>query len=150
MKNHIYEKHDECNNPNCPICKGGLVNCVVCGGAKGSLTTECPGERILQKTLDAVYAGKMDYRSGQWVPLVKNSTAFGNRITFFIKLFTRTFIFAAILAAFGFLAEVLYLAIGNYEIAQKIGWIISPLLVGVSMAGMLLWILKSEFLKAKA
>ena len=66
---HVYERHEACNEQHCNICHGGLAKCTVCGGAEGSLTTDCPGQRIDPDTDDAVYAGELDYRAGHWVRL---------------------------------------------------------------------------------
>jgi hypothetical protein len=44
----------------------GLWNCLVCGGAEGSLPRECPGICVDGDQLDLVYAGKMDFKNGQW------------------------------------------------------------------------------------
>jgi len=56
------------------IVEGGLAVCKVCGGGEGSLTTDCPGEKIPYEKDQRVYAGKIDYREGQgWVP-EKNPT----------------------------------------------------------------------------
>lgn len=58
-----------CRNPDC----GGtcmdcnLAICEVCGLGEGALTTDCPRARIAQDLTDAIYAGKIDYRAGQWV-----------------------------------------------------------------------------------
>lgn len=69
-------KHDfmtpaECTcdgETGCMICDGGLSVCKVCGGGEGSLTTDCPGERIPEGLDHEVYAGELDYREGLgWV-----------------------------------------------------------------------------------
>jgi hypothetical protein len=52
----------------CPICDGGLSLCTVCGGAEGSMPTDCPGHRMQAEVSDAVYAGEVDYdRRDGWV-----------------------------------------------------------------------------------
>lgn len=44
-----------------------LALCGVCGGGEGSLPTECPGERLAPEVEDAVYAGWLDHKAGQWM-----------------------------------------------------------------------------------
>lgn len=44
----------------------GLAHCKVCGGAEGSLPTECPGARMSEVEEGAVYAGLFDFRNGYW------------------------------------------------------------------------------------
>jgi hypothetical protein len=52
---------------------GGLAECRVCGGAEGSLPTECPGQEMDAQQNDDVYAGRLDFIGGYWV--VKNPFA---------------------------------------------------------------------------
>jgi hypothetical protein len=67
---HDYERHAD-HEPDTEICRmicdGGLAVCKVCGGAEGSLTTECPGYQLDPNMLDNIYAGKSDYHAGQWI-----------------------------------------------------------------------------------
>jgi hypothetical protein len=52
----------------CMFCDGGLFACTVCGGAEGSLATDCPGVQMTPEQGDAVYAGTLDWRDGRgWV-----------------------------------------------------------------------------------
>ena len=67
MSGHVYEKHENCELNHCPICDGGLSVCTVCGGWEGSLTSDCPRERMSGDEQDAVYAGIKDFRNGQWI-----------------------------------------------------------------------------------
>lgn len=67
MNHTLYACPPDCTRPNCPICDGGLAHCTVCGGAEGSLPTECPRERMNEETERAVYARQLDYRGGVWV-----------------------------------------------------------------------------------
>jgi hypothetical protein len=76
IRAHVLAKPEDCtrcNNPEalfctpCNICDGGLAICVVCGGAEGSLTSHCAGERLDVAQLDRVYAGETDYKNGKWV-----------------------------------------------------------------------------------
>ena len=69
MAKHDYKtaKDCKCDNPYCNVCEGGLEICKVCGLYEGSLTTDCPGERVDGDSADKVYQGKMDYRNGEWV-----------------------------------------------------------------------------------
>ena len=64
---HIQVVHQNCPRTHCPICEGGLFMCSRCGSAEGATTTECPGERMTWAQVDAVYAGKLDFRGGKWV-----------------------------------------------------------------------------------
>lgn len=54
---HVFEDRED-----------GLFNCLVCGGAEGSLSFECPGIRIDGDQLDRIYACQIDFRRGQWEP----------------------------------------------------------------------------------
>ena len=40
--------------------------CTVCGGAEGTMTTECPGERLSREEEDMIWAGVLDFRAGTW------------------------------------------------------------------------------------
>lgn len=51
---------------HCNICDGGLSLCRVCGGLEGGLTTECPARQMTADEGDAVCAGRLDFREGQW------------------------------------------------------------------------------------
>lgn len=51
----------------CMFCAGGLTACTRCGGFEGAMPTQCPGETMVREVYDAVYAGTVDYRDGQWV-----------------------------------------------------------------------------------
>jgi len=55
MREHVYEKHENCMIPHCMICEGGLCHCVVCGGFEGSLLPECPGKQLTSKEHDENY-----------------------------------------------------------------------------------------------
>lgn len=58
----------DCGEGTCWYCGGGLAWCATCGGAEGSLPTDCPGEEMSEATEDRVYAGAIDYRDGRgWV-----------------------------------------------------------------------------------
>ena len=46
---------------------GGLFSCTVCGGAEGSLPTECPGVRMSADRADDVYADMWDFKGGRWI-----------------------------------------------------------------------------------
>lgn len=60
------KKHDDGGEAHCNICD--LFLCSVCGGAEGSLTTDCPGVNMNTETADAVYGGFLDFREGRgWV-----------------------------------------------------------------------------------
>ena len=49
-------------------CAGGIYLCDVCGGAEGSLPTDCPGRRMDHDEERQVYAGLLDFRvdCGGW------------------------------------------------------------------------------------
>ena len=71
MSGHVWDSHDgaagPCPRPGaCPICDGGLLNCVICGGAEASLPTECPGHRMTATEADAVQADQLDFIDGNW------------------------------------------------------------------------------------
>ncbi len=53
--NHVYHDRDD-----------GLAHCTVCGGAEGSLTTECCGHSIGEEKLDSIYFGGLDFIGGGW------------------------------------------------------------------------------------
>lgn len=52
---------------SCQFCAGGLFACARCGSFEGATTTHCPGVRMTAEQHDAVYAGELDYRAGEWV-----------------------------------------------------------------------------------
>jgi hypothetical protein len=64
------ETHNCNNDAVCPICDGGLSVCSVCGGAEGSMPTECPGFMMSPVEAQAVYKGEIDFRNGAWVQKV--------------------------------------------------------------------------------
>jgi hypothetical protein len=65
---HVPERHANCRQEFCQICDGGITACTRCGLAEGALTTECPGENVPYDRANDIYAGKVDFRGGQWVP----------------------------------------------------------------------------------
>lgn len=46
-----------------------LAHCKVCGGAEGSLPTDCPGVKMTSEQEDKVYGCELDFRCGEWVQL---------------------------------------------------------------------------------
>jgi predicted metal-binding protein len=54
MRPHIFNEHEN------------LALCLVCGGAEGTLTTECFGRLLLEEKLDAIYFGGLDFIGGGW------------------------------------------------------------------------------------
>jgi hypothetical protein len=52
-------EHDNWGQLN--IVDGGLSVCKVCGGMEGSLTTDCPGEKVAYETDIKVYNGEIDF-----------------------------------------------------------------------------------------
>ena len=74
-----------CTDPGCSgchFCAGGLAHCTVCGGAEGSLPTDCPGEQMTELREKMVFDGVMDYtwRDG-WVLLAARRGAVGQEKT---------------------------------------------------------------------
>lgn len=58
----------KCNEPYCMYCDGGLGLCTICGGAEGTLTTDCCGRRITHEEEDRIYKQcNLDFRDGEWV-----------------------------------------------------------------------------------
>lgn len=67
MKHKLEEHGNKCDRPGCcPICDGGLSNCLVCRGAESSLPTECPGIPMTHEQQDSVTSGTLDYIKGNW------------------------------------------------------------------------------------
>ena len=64
---HTLESHTNCRrDDHCPICDGGLANCIVCGAAEGELTTDCPEVQLDEYTKQAVFRAELDYKDGCW------------------------------------------------------------------------------------
>ena len=55
-----------CNLTFCAFCQGGLILCMVCGGAEATLTKECCGRQMMAAEQDAAGSGGLDYCAGQW------------------------------------------------------------------------------------
>jgi hypothetical protein len=52
----------------CFYCEAGIFACTRCGGAEGSLPTDCPGERMSEVIERAVLEGVIDYTlRGGWI-----------------------------------------------------------------------------------
>lgn len=66
MPEHVRLECEDDGCDGCNLCE--LFACAVCGGAEGSLTTNCPGRRVSSEMLDQVYDGWWDYRDarGGW------------------------------------------------------------------------------------
>lgn len=68
----FYEPVDVLENDNWGqrnIIHGGLSLCKICGALEGSLTTDCPGEKVEYKIVEKVYSGELDYKKDKgWVP----------------------------------------------------------------------------------
>ena len=56
-----------CERMTCQFCAGGLFACTVCHSFEGATTTHCPDESMTEHQCNLVYAGKLDYRDGEWV-----------------------------------------------------------------------------------
>ena len=67
MTQHVRQAHppgDGCpSDRGCNICN--LFLCAVCGGAEGSLASECPGFKMPADLETAICAGAIDYRNGR-------------------------------------------------------------------------------------
>ena len=80
-----YKCPQPCSSPgSCPYCDGGLGYCTVCGGAEGTLSSECCGYNLDDYVLAAIYHGGLDYVRDKWVVAycrhgnpATNSGAFG-------------------------------------------------------------------------
>lgn len=70
-----YDCSPDCSEPHCIYCQGGLLNCIVCGGAEAQAPSECPGVRMTPEQMDAVAARKLDFNGGKWVELAQKSAA---------------------------------------------------------------------------
>jgi len=67
----------KCTDPECMgcmFCAGGLFGCSVCGALEGATPTHCPKERMTADQVDAVYAGRLNFRGGVWVEEVSESS----------------------------------------------------------------------------
>jgi hypothetical protein len=54
-------------SPTCKFCEGGLALCTICGGAEGTLPSECPGIEMSEYQEDAVWLYKtLDFKNGKW------------------------------------------------------------------------------------
>lgn len=73
MSEHIAVEHERGYHDNeeyarsCMFCDGGLFACRVCDSIEGATTTHCPGESMTADQVDAVYAGLLDFRDGEWI-----------------------------------------------------------------------------------
>lgn len=68
LAKHHWARCVDCEG--CVLCNGGLSVCTVCGGAEGTLPTDCPGKPMSWDTGQQVYEGLIDYRRGQgWITL---------------------------------------------------------------------------------
>lgn len=52
--------------PGCQFCDGGLSACTRCGAFEGAWPDDCPGVSMTPEQNDAVYAGQLNYRAGEW------------------------------------------------------------------------------------
>ena len=58
---HKYLEHKNCTITNCIICDGGLSLCTKCNGFEGSLTTDCPEEKLSDSVIGSIYKGEIDF-----------------------------------------------------------------------------------------
>lgn len=54
LRKHTFEDRED-----------GLASCTVCGGGESSLPTDCPGRRMTADEMDAVSAGRIQFKSGK-------------------------------------------------------------------------------------
>ncbi len=67
ISDHVEIKCDgTCFTGRCMFCEGELFGCKVCGSHEGATTTDCPKVDMTAEQVDAVYAGTLDFRDGQW------------------------------------------------------------------------------------
>lgn len=57
----------KCHRAGCMFCDGGLFACDLCDSFEGATTTHCPKRKMTQAERDAVYAGTLDFRNGEWI-----------------------------------------------------------------------------------
>ena len=70
-----------CSLTFCAFCQGGLRLCLVCGGAEGTLTTECCGRQMTPAEQDAVaVGGELDYCDGGWLRAARPTDAASSSI----------------------------------------------------------------------
>ena len=63
MKHDLYKTEDK-DRPRSICDRNGEVVlglCKICGGAEGSMPTNCPGRRLTGDELDAIFAGRLDF-----------------------------------------------------------------------------------------
>lgn len=58
----------------CWICRniteGGLAACKTCGGAEGSLTTDCCGRQLTEYEENHIYHYEdLDFKNGEWIKI---------------------------------------------------------------------------------
>jgi hypothetical protein len=51
---------------SCMFCAGGLSACTRCRAFEGAWPDECPGKSMTEEQYNAVYAGTLNFRDGQW------------------------------------------------------------------------------------
>lgn len=50
----------------CQFCDGGLSACTRCGAFEGAWPDDCPGQKMTAEQNESVYAGRLNYRDGEW------------------------------------------------------------------------------------
>jgi hypothetical protein len=65
---HIYYvcPGDHKDSYNCHFCDGDLSACATCNAFEGAWPDDCPGTRMDPDQSDDVYAGRKNYRDGEW------------------------------------------------------------------------------------
>lgn len=70
MTSHVFYQTGDADVPDSICDRNGevvLSLCRVCGGAEGSLPTDCPGTFMTEDQQDHVYAGAIDFVGSTWV-----------------------------------------------------------------------------------
>lgn len=58
-----WEKCNQCNYDS----HWELFMCAVCGGAEGTLPSECPGRLLTQEEEDGIYHKGWNFKNDQWM-----------------------------------------------------------------------------------
>lgn len=64
MTDHMFK---QCDCGDCHVCVWGMNECLVCKGAEGTLTTDCPKVPLCRDVLDQVFDKEVDYVDGRWI-----------------------------------------------------------------------------------
>ncbi len=67
MTNHKFLIHENCTKNNCLICDGGILVCIVCGGAEIELTEDCCERELTEDEKIKIAKKDIDFINGEWV-----------------------------------------------------------------------------------